>query len=104
MVMVAHQYRDDHYYQLQSERSRVQLEKETLEKAHQVLLEDHRTLQSHLDDALSERDDALARASELLQQADTRRNDKADVIVKVELDRLRADLYVIKLPLRLHLS
>jgi protein HOOK3 len=104
MVTVAHRYRDDHYYQLQSERSRIQLEKEALEKAHQALLEDHRTLQSHLDDALSERDDALARARELLQQADTRRNDKADVIVKAEMDRLRADLYAIKLRLRLHLS
>ena len=102
--MVAHRYRDDHYYQLQSERSRIQLEKEALEKAHQVLLEDHRTLQSHLDDALSERDESLARAHELLQQADTRRNDKADVIVKAEMDRLRADLYVTKLRLQLRLS
>jgi protein HOOK3 len=102
--MVAHQYRDDHYYQLQSERSRIQLEKEALEKAHQGLLEDHRTLQSHLDDALSERDDALARARELLQQVDTRRNDKADVILKVEVDRLRAELYVVRLRLEPRLS
>jgi protein HOOK3 len=97
MAIVAHQYRDDHYYQLQSERSRVQLEKEALEKAHQALLEDHRTLQSNLDDALSERDDAFSRARELLQQVDTRRNDKTDVVMKAEMDRLRAELYVVTL-------
>lgn len=101
-MIVAHPYRDDHYYQLQSDRSRIQLEKEALEKTHQALLEDHRTLQSHLDDALSERDDAFARARELLQQADTRRSDKTDVIMKAEIDRLRAELYVVGLPLKIN--
>lgn len=105
MTFAAHQYRDDHYYQLQSERSRIQLEKEALEKAHQALLDEHRTLQTHLDDALSERDDALARARELVQQVDTRRSDKTDVIMKAEMDRLRAELYVARvLQLELHLS
>ena len=101
MVIVTHRNRDDHYYQLQSERSRIQLEKEALEKAHQALLEEQRTLQSQLDDALSERHDALARARELSHQADTRRSDKADVIMKVEMDRLRAELYVFGLRLEL---
>jgi protein HOOK3 len=72
------------------------LEKEALEKAHQALMEEHRTLQSHLDDVISERDDASARMRELLQQADSRRSDKGDVILKVEIDRLRADLYVVR--------
>jgi len=103
MMIVAHRNRDDYYYQLQSERSRIQLEKEALEKAHQALLEEQRTLQSQLDDALSERDDAFARARELSHQADTRRNDKADVIVKAEMDRLRAELYVVGLRLVLRL-
>ncbi len=104
MTFGAHQYRDDHYYQLQSERSRIQLEKEALEKAHQALLDDHRTLQTHLDDALSERDDALARTRELVQQVDTRRSDKTDVIMKAEMDRLRAELYVARvLQFELHL-
>lgn len=94
-MIVAHWNRDDHYYQLQSERSRIQLEKEALDKAHQSLLEEQRTLQSQLDDALSERDDAFARARELSHQADTRRTDKADVIMKAEMDRLRAELYVV---------
>ena len=99
-LIVAHQCRDDHYYQLQSERSRLQLEKDALEKTHQTLLEDHRSLQSQLDDVLSEREDAFARTRELLHQADTRRSDKTDVSMKVEMDRLRADLYVVGLPLR----
>ncbi|KAI9509946.1 HOOK-domain-containing protein [Russula earlei] len=89
---LAHRRRDDHYYQLQSERSRIQQEKEALEKAHQALIEDHRSLQSHLDDAITERDDAFARARELSQQADTRRSGKADAIMKAEMDRLRAEL------------
>lgn len=51
-------------------------------------------VQSQLDDAVSERDDAFARARELLQQADSRRSDKADVMMKAEIDRLRTELYV----------
>ncbi|KAI9466048.1 hypothetical protein BJY52DRAFT_318980 [Lactarius psammicola] len=85
---------DDHYYQLQSERSRILSEKGVLEKAHQALLEEHRVIQSQLDDAVSERDDAFARARELLQQADSRRSDKADVMMKAEIDRLRTELRV----------
>ncbi|KAI0273860.1 HOOK-domain-containing protein [Gloeopeniophorella convolvens] len=84
---------DDHYYQLQSERSRILSEKEALEKAHQALLEEHRVLQTHLDDAVSEKDDALARIRDVLQHADDRRSDKADQIMKAEIDRLRAELY-----------
>jgi protein HOOK3 len=82
----------------------MQLEKDALEKAHQALLEDHRSLQSNLDDVLSERDDAFARARELSHQADTRRSDKTDVIMKAEVDRLRAELYVVGLPLKIHSS
>lgn len=98
LLIVAHRYRDDHYYQLQSERSRLHLEKDAIEKAHQALLEDHRSLQSQLDDVLSERDDAFVRTRELLHQADTRRSDKTDVGMKADMDRLRADLYVVGLP------
>jgi protein HOOK3 len=78
------------------------LEKEALEKAHETLIEDHRTLQSSLDDAISERDDALSRARDLLQQADSRRSDKGDVIMKAEIDRLRAELYVAVLFLKIY--
>ena len=80
----------------------MQLEKDALEKAHQALLEEHCSLQSQLDDVVSERDDASARAKELLHQADTRRSDKTDVIMKAEVDRLRADLYVVGLLLKIH--
>lgn len=103
-LIVAHRHRDDHYYQLQSERSRLQLEKDALEKAHQTLLEDHRSTQSQLEDVLSERDDAFARTRELLHQADTRRSDKTDAGMKADMDRLRADLYVVGLPLKIHSS
>ncbi|KAF8275193.1 HOOK-domain-containing protein [Lactarius quietus] len=87
-----HSCRDDHYYQLQSERSRILSEKAALEKAHQALLEEHRVIQSQLDDAVSERDDAVGRTRELQQQADSRRSEKADVMMKAEIDRLRAEL------------
>lgn len=103
-MIVSHQCRDDHYYQLQSERSRLQLEKDALEKAHQAILEDHRSLQSQLDDVLSERDDAFARTRELLHQADTRKSDKTDVSMKADMDRLRAEMYVIRPPLNIHSS
>ena len=89
-----HPCSDDHYYQLQSERSRILSEKVALEKVHQVLLEEHRVIQSQLDDAVSERDEALSRTRELQKQADSRRSDKADVMMRAEIDRLRAELYV----------
>ncbi|ETW85647.1 hypothetical protein HETIRDRAFT_379686 [Heterobasidion irregulare TC 32-1] len=83
---------DDHYYQIQSERSRVLAEKETLEKVYQTLLEEHRTLQTTYDDAVSEKNEALARAREVQREVDNRRNDKADVMMRAEIDRLRVDL------------
>lgn len=64
---------DDHYYQLQSERSRILSEKAALEKVHHTLLEEHCVIQSQLDDAVSERDEALTRTRELQQQANSRR-------------------------------
>ena len=67
-------------------------------------MEEHRLLQSHLDDAISERDDALSRTRELLQQVDSRRSDKGDVIMKAEIDRLRAELYVALLLLTIYSS
>ncbi|TFY66829.1 hypothetical protein EVG20_g4265 [Dentipellis fragilis] len=83
---------DDHYYQIQSERSRVFAEKETLEKVYQSLLDEHRTLQTNYDDAVSEKDEALARAREIQREVETRRNDKADVMMRAEIDRLRSEL------------
>ncbi|TFY75638.1 hypothetical protein EWM64_g8376 [Hericium alpestre] len=84
--------RDDHYYQIQSERSRVAAEKETLEKVYQALLEEHRVLQTNYDDAVSEKDEALARAKEVHREVETRRSDKADVMLRAEIDRLRTEL------------
>ena len=67
-------------------------EKETLEKVYQDLLEGHRTLQTTYDDAVSEKNEALARAREVQREVDNRRNDKADVMMRAEIDRLRVDL------------
>ncbi|KZV94081.1 HOOK-domain-containing protein [Exidia glandulosa HHB12029] len=83
---------DDHYYEIQSERSRILNEKETLVKVYQTLLEEHRTLQTNFDDVTSERDDALARLRQAQREEDGRRHDKADVHLRAEIDHLRAEL------------
>jgi protein HOOK3 len=84
--------RDDHYYRIQSERSQIFSEKETLEKVYQVLLEEHRSLQTSHDDLVLEKDDALTRLKDLRREIDSKRNDKADVMMRTEIDRLRAEL------------
>ncbi|KAF9792235.1 hypothetical protein BJ322DRAFT_23685 [Thelephora terrestris] len=84
---------DDHYYYLQSERSRILAEKETLEKVYQNLLEEHRTLQTNYDDSVSEKEDALARMRQTQREVDdSKRHDKADHVMRAEIDRLRAEL------------
>lgn len=59
---------------------------------YQNLLEEHRTLQTNFDDAVSEKDEALAQLRESRREIDTRRSDKADVMMRAEIDRLRVDL------------
>ncbi|KAI0028523.1 HOOK-domain-containing protein [Vararia minispora EC-137] len=83
---------DDHFYALQSERSRAFSEKETLAKVYQALLDEHRQLQTTFDDVVSERDDAVARAAAVEREAEGRRNDKADTLMRAEIDRLRGEL------------
>ncbi|KAI0822627.1 HOOK-domain-containing protein [Trametes gibbosa] len=84
---------DDHYYQIQSERSRILSEKETLEKVYQTLLEEHRTLQTNYDDVSSEKDDALAQLRQAQREADNRKVDtRGDAMFRAEIDRLRTDL------------
>ncbi|KAF7295154.1 hypothetical protein MIND_01054100 [Mycena indigotica] len=83
---------DDHYYQLQTEKSQILSEKETLEKVYQALLEEHRTLQTNHDDLISEKEDAVVKLREARREADTRRSDKGDGMLRGEIDRLRADL------------
>ena len=90
-----HLLRDDHYYRIQSERSQVLSEKETLEKVYQTLLDEHRVLQTNYDDVASEKEDLQARLREARHDAESRRNDKADGMMRAEIDRLRAELYVI---------
>ncbi|CDO69034.1 hypothetical protein BN946_scf184834.g41 [Trametes cinnabarina] len=84
---------DDHYYQIQSERSRILSEKETLEKVYQALLEEHRALQTNFDDVVSEKEEALAQLRQAQREADSKRVDsRGDAMYRAEIDRLRADL------------
>ncbi|KAF9532408.1 HOOK protein-domain-containing protein [Crepidotus variabilis] len=83
---------DDHYYRIQSERSQIFSEKETLEKVYTTLLEEHRQLQTSHDDALAEKEEARAQLRELQRDVDSRRHEKADVMMRAEMDRLRAEL------------
>ncbi|PIL23739.1 hypothetical protein GSI_13489 [Ganoderma sinense ZZ0214-1] len=93
--MEASMTEDDHYYQIQSERSRILSEKETLEKVYQSLLEEHRTLQTNFDDIVSEKDDAVAQMKQAQREADSnskRVDARGDAMLRGEIDRLRADL------------
>ena len=85
---------DDHYYHIQSERSRIHSEKETLEKVYQTLMEEHQALQSAHDDVVLEKEDALTRLKDARREVDDRRHDKSDAHLRNEIDRLRADLCV----------
>jgi protein HOOK3 len=86
--------RDDHYYRIQSERSQILSEKETIENVYQALLEEHRVLQTNFDDVVSEKDDALARLRAASREVDSKRSDRGDVMMKAEIDRLRGELWV----------
>ncbi|CAA7267986.1 unnamed protein product [Cyclocybe aegerita] len=83
---------DDHYYRIQSERSQIFTEKETLEKVYTALLEEHRSLQTAHDDLQSEKEEAQAQLRQLRRDLDGRRNEKADVMIRAEMDRLRTEL------------
>lgn len=86
-------YRDDHYYHLQSERSRVLSEKETLEHVYQALLVEHRTLQTNFDDVASEKEDALSQLRQAQKDAENRKVDsRGDAMLRGEIDRLRSEL------------
>lgn len=84
--------RDDHYYRIQSEKSVILSEKETLEKVYQSLLEERRTLQANLDDAVSEKEEALARLKEATREVGHAKSDKSDAALRGEVDRLRMEL------------
>lgn len=59
---------------------------------YQALLDEHRTLQTNYDDVLSEKEDALGRLKSAQREADSKRNEKADGMMRGEIDRLRAEL------------
>ena len=82
--------RDDHYYRI----SQIIWEKGALEKVYQALLEEHRSLQTIHDEALLEKEEAQAQFKQLRREVDTRRNEKADVMMRSEMDRIRLELWV----------
>ena len=85
--------RDDQYYQMQSERSKIIAEEETLEQVYQTLLAEHRTLQTNFDDLASEKEDALGQLREARRDADNRRVDsRGDTMLRAEVERLRSEL------------
>lgn len=59
---------------------------------YQALLEEHRTLQTTYDDVVSEKEDALAQIRKAKRDAETKRNEKADTMMRAEMDRLRTEL------------
>ncbi len=78
---------------MQSERSKIIAEKETLEQVYQSLLTEHRTLQTNFDDVVSEKEDALSRLREAQKDADSRRVDsRGDTMLRAEVERLRSEL------------
>ncbi|KAG6833504.1 hypothetical protein H0H87_006076 [Tephrocybe sp. NHM501043] len=83
---------DDHYYRIQSERSQIFSEKETLQKVYEALLGEHRALQTNFDDVVSEKDDALNRLRDVRREMDSKRNEKADGMLRTEVERLRSDV------------
>ncbi|KAH7341569.1 HOOK protein-domain-containing protein [Rhizoctonia solani] len=83
---------DDHYYQMQLERSRALAEKETLEKVYQQVLNEHRALQTNYDDAMAEKEELTSSVRDMRRQMDDRRQDKSDGIMRAEIERLRTEL------------
>ena len=65
-----------------------------MEKVYQSLLEEHRTLQTNYDDVVAEKDDSLSRLRDMAREVEDKRNEKADTILRTEIDRLRVDLWV----------
>jgi protein HOOK3 len=49
-------------------------------------------LQTNFDDVVSEKDETLAQLREASRQADSKRNDKTDGMMRAEIDRLRSEL------------
>ena len=59
---------------------------------YESLLEEHRGLQTQLDDVSAEKDEAISRAQRAEKEADFRRNDKSDTLMRAEIERLRGEL------------
>lgn len=85
-------FRDDHFYRIHSERSRILTEKEALQKAYEQLWRDHRTLQSSYDDTVHEKDELSSQLRESRRITSENRSDKTDTLMRTEIDRLRLEL------------
>ncbi|KAG9018196.1 hypothetical protein FRB90_011894 [Tulasnella sp. 427] len=87
-----HMTEDDHYYQIQSERSRILAEKAALERAYQDLVNEHSALQTNFDDLTAEKEELAVNLREVQQRATDQQNIRTDVHHKAEIDQLRAEL------------
>ncbi|EEB90756.1 hypothetical protein MPER_10995, partial [Moniliophthora perniciosa FA553] len=84
---------DDSLLLIQSKRAKIFAAKEHAEQAYQELLKEHRNLLTTHEDIVSERDEALAQVRQAKRDLDNRRVDnKADVMARAEIDRLRSEL------------
>lgn len=84
---------DDHYYRIQSERSKALADKETVEKVYQALLEEHRTLQTSFDDLSQEKEEVSAQLRHAQRDLETRQPDsRGDAHLRAEIERLRTEL------------
>ncbi|EJT97556.1 HOOK-domain-containing protein, partial [Dacryopinax primogenitus] len=83
---------DDHYYSLQSARSRLQSENTQLHSALQALQVQVDQLQTQASDLQAEKDDALQTARELRAQAEERRGREVEAGLRGEIERLKDTL------------
>lgn len=100
---------DDHFYQIQIDRSRAMAEKDTLQNVYELLLTEHRALQTnfvsmprsaHLanlsqvlqDDAVAEKSELEGQLREAERQKNDRRADKTEAALRSELDRINEEL------------
>ncbi|KZT62345.1 HOOK-domain-containing protein [Calocera cornea HHB12733] len=83
---------DDHYYQIQSARSRLQSENASLQAARAALQSQVESLQTTNADLQAERDDALATAREMRERAEEKRGEKMEGVLRGEIERLKDEL------------
>lgn len=67
-------------------------EKESIERMYNRLMEEHKATLAKQEELVSDRDEAVAQTKLLRQQMEGRRNEKSDIHLRAELDRVRSEL------------